>query len=284
MYGSSLKALGSVGTAPATETCDWAKPSPGQVGKIDQVCSTTWSSSAAVQVRFEWDGRDDAWGIWSGVSKPVPAGYELTSIGGLPALVASADGDTVPGSDETVPGARRIIVWVAASQQRMWWSYRITAVLRGADIDGVQRQVQNMIDNIEFVPPVRPLATDPASAQAALTNGLLAVSAQAARSDGTMSADCFSNRAGVPTRARISAPVFLGYRLTRPLDVRCTSEIEPTAFQLWKLTLRYDWDAAKDHPSGTASLVLVLTDDGGFGGDSFGVDHVPGLIKIPANP
>lgn len=282
--GSFLRALGSVGTNPVVETCDWPKVNTGFVGKLNQVCSTTWDPSAAVQVRFEIDARVGAWSLWSGVIGPDGIDKSTTTVAGLPALVASANGDIVPGSSEQALGARRIVVWSIASQRRTSESTRVTAVFRGSDIETLQREVAKMIASMEAVPPVVPLATDQASRDAAVADAITELSEMAARTEGDMSADCFTTTLDTPNAARISGTIFLGYRLTSPLDVRCSTHVEPTAFQVWRLTLRYEWDATTAYPAGSATNTLFLSPDGGFGGEDEGVDTIPGIVKLTGNP
>jgi hypothetical protein len=279
--GSSLRALGSVGTSPVVETCDWAKV---LVGRANQVCSTTWNPSAAVQVRFEIDARDGAWSLWSGVIGPGRTDKPTTTVAGLPTLLATVNGDIVPGSSEQVPGASRITVWSIPSQSRTSENTRITAVFRGLDNEALQREVEKMIASMEAVPPVVPLAIDSASRDAAVTEAITELSEMAARTNGDMSADCFTTTLDTPNAARITGTIFLGYRLTSPLDVRCTTHVEPTAFQVWRLTLRYEWDATTAHPAGSATNTLFLGPDGGFGGEDDGVDTIPGIVKLTGNP
>jgi hypothetical protein len=295
-YGSSLKALGSVGTQPALETCRYPTPAPGFSGHLDQVCATTWDPSAAVQVRFEWDDRDEAWSAWKAISGEAPADDGLT-VAGLPARMATSTDGHVPGSDEVISGANTITVWDVASRDRISWSFRITAVLRGSNVETLRTQVDAMMASATFVPAIEPLADSPAMRAEALRAGVAQVRAQA---DGTpasgngrpspvdnpdMSAACFSDVPDTTTEAVVNGTVFIAHRLSQPLKVRCTSQIEPTPFQLWKMTLRYDWDAGAGHAAGSASLVVVLSPDptSGFGGDMFGAADMPYLQALPPN-
>lgn len=290
-YGSSMMALGSVGTTEVVERCAYPSPDPDLSGHMDQVCETRWDPSAEVQVRFEWDGRDEAWSAWKAVSGEAPADDSLV-IAGLPARMRSSTDGRVPRSDELIPHGDRITVWDVASRDRMWWSFRITAVVRGPDADAVQAQVDTMLASAAFNPRVEPLVDTAATRAEALGAGLGQVRDQA---DGTppaqdrnpdMSAACFSEKPGATTDATIDGTVFIAHRLTRPLKVRCTSLIEPTPFQMWKMTLRYDWDAVDGNAAGSASLIVLLLPDlvSGFGGDMYGTADMPYLLALPPNP
>lgn len=290
-YGSSIMALGSVGTEAVVETCNYPSLGAGLSGRVDRVCETTWDPSAEVQVRFEWDGRDEAWSVWKAVSGQAPADDSLV-VAGLPARVRTSTDGRVPGSDEVIPNADRITLWDVASRERMWWSFRITAVVRGPNAEALQAQVDTMLASVAYSPRVEPLVDSAASRAEALRAGLAQVREQA---DGTppapddnpdMSAACFSDVPGATTEATIDGTVFIAHRLTQPLEVRCTSLIEATPFQMWKMTLRYDWTAIDGKAAGSASLVVVLLPDlgSGFGGDMFGVAGMPYLVALPANP
>jgi hypothetical protein len=285
----SILALGSVGTEELVETCVYPSPDPGH---LDYVCETTWDPSAEVQVRFEWDSRDEAWSAWRAVSGQAPADDSLV-IAGLPARVRTSTDGRVPGSDEVVPDADRITVWDVASRDRMWWSFRITAVVRGPNAEALQAQVNAMLASAAFNPRVEPLVDTAAARAEALRAGVAQMRDQAAGTppfpddyDNPMSAACFSDVPGATTEATIDGTVFIGYRLTQPLEVRCTSLIEPTPFQMWKMTLRYDWAAIDGKAAGSASRVALLMPDlvSGTGGDIYGVAGMPYLEALPPNP
>jgi hypothetical protein len=196
-----------------------------------------------------------------------------------------------------IPQAGVIDLWDVASRDYLSESYRITAVIRGPHAEALRAQVRAMINTVTFNPRVEPLVDTGATRAAALRVGVALVRDQADGSSPAangrpgrvdnpdMSAACFSDVPGKTTEALITGTVFIAHRLTQPLKVRCTSTIEPTEFQLWKITLRYDWDAIGDHPAGTASLVALLAPRGdGFGGDSYGVSNMPYLQPIVTNP
>ncbi len=93
-----------------------------------------------------------------------------------------------------------------------------------------------------------------------------------------MDADCFPTTPGTTRQATITGTVFIAHRLASPLAVTCTSEVELTPFHYWTMTLRYDWGTPVP---GHAELVVVVLADG-FGGDSYGVEDMPGLYKLEA--
>jgi len=287
----SILALGSVGTVEVVETCKYPSPDPGFSGHLDQVCETTWDPSAEVQVRFEWDARDEAWSAWKAVSGQAPADDSLV-IAGLPARVRTSTDGRVPGTDEVIPDADRVTIWDVASRERMWWSFRITAVVRGPNAEALQAQVDTMLASAAFNPRVEPLVDTAATRADRLRAGVAQVRDQA---DGTppaqddnpdMSAACFSDVPGATTEATINGTVFIAHRLTQALEVHCTSLIEATPFHMWKMTLRYDWAAIDGKPAGSASLVVLLMPDPewGFGGDMYGVAGMPYLEALPPNP
>jgi len=273
--GQDLFAVGSMGTVPVEETCQAGDP---------WVCTTAWEQSAEIQVRVEHVGSGPRrWGQWGMASRQPPAGAERITIDGIGAQIRVVDGERVPDTEEIVVGAARIIVWDLPSPGSLWTAYRITAVIRGhaARADALERQVRDVVDGIRYAPSFAwdlP-ADDPAGA---LQAGLRALREQAARS-ATMDASCFPNHPGGRREAVIEQTAFLPYELTRPLEVTCSSAIEPTEFRRWKMTLRYDWQAADEHGAGHAELVVLLDKMYGvvgYGGDFFGVDEMPYLRRI----
>ena len=284
----AILALGSVGTVELVETCGYPSLDPGHVG---YVCETTWDPSAEVQVRFEWDGRDEAWSAWKAVSGQAPADDSLV-IAGLPARVRTSTDGRVPGTDEVIHDADRITIWDVPSRERMWWSFRITAAVRGPNAEALQAQVDTMLASAAFNPRVEPLVDTAATRADALKAGVAQMRQQADRTppapddNPDMSAACFSDVPGATTEATINGTVFIAHRLTQALQVRCTSLIEATPFHMWKMTLRYDWAAIDGKAAGSASLVVLLSPDleSGFGGDMYGVAGMPYLVALPPNP
>ncbi len=282
--GQKLYPVGSMGTVPVEETCYMASPNttPG-LDRARWVCDTVWDQSAEIQVRVEHVGTvPGAWGQWGMVSGVPPTGAERITIGGVGAQVRIVDGEMVPDTEEIVSGAARIIVWDLPSPGSLWTSYRVTAVIRGdgARADALERQARNVVDGIQYSPRFAwdlP-ADDP---EGALRAGLRALRDQAARSS-TMDASCFPNEPGRRV-AVIEQTAFLPYELMRPLEVTCSSAIEPTEFRRWKMTLRYDWLATDEHDAGHAELVVLLDKMYGvvgYGGDFFGVDEMPYLRRL----
>jgi len=282
--GQELHAVGSMGTVPVEQTCELWAPPPEYSGHVPFVCTTEWDPSAEIQVRVEHVGVDvGAWGQWGMVSQAAPAGAERITIDGVGAQVRVVDGEGVPDTRELVSGAARIIVWDLPSPASLWTSYRVTAVMRGnsARVDALDDQVRGVVESIRYAPPFTwdlP-ADDPAGA---LRAGLGALREQDADSP-SIDASCFPDEPGGRRETRVAQPAFLGYELTQPLDVTCSSAIEPTAFRRWKMTLRYDWAATDRHDAGHAELVVVLDKVAGvvgFGGDAFGIDAMPYLRPI----
>jgi hypothetical protein len=273
--GQDIYGVGSMGTVPVFETCESGDP---------WSCLTAWDPSAEIQVRFEhlFSVRR-AWSQWGMVSRAAPAGAERITIDGVGAQVRVVDGETVPDTNEIVRGAARIIVWDLPSPGSLWASYRITAVIRGdaARADALEGQASDVVDGIRYSPPFAwDLPED--DPEGALETGLRALREQASRSD-TMDASCFPNEPGGRRDALIEKAAFLPYELTRPLEVTCSSAIEPTEFRRWKMTLRYDWQATDEYDAGHAELVVLLDrmyGDVGYGGDYFGVDEMPYLRRL----
>jgi hypothetical protein len=291
--GEPIYTVGSMGTPPVEQACEPLFPPGPDPEPVPQDCSTTWDRSAAIQVRIEHvvDAEEendqvavDSWGQWAMVSQPAPPGAQRITIDGVGAQVRAVFGERVPQTGEPVGGVARIILWDLPSPDSLWTSFRITAVLRGdpARVDALDRQVRDVVGGITYRPPFSwdlP-ADDPAGA---LQAGLGALRQQDADS-ASMDASCFPDEPGGRRQARITQVAFLGYELTQPLDVMCSSVIEQTEFRRWKMTLRYDWPATDQYEAGHAELVVLIDKYAGvvgFGGDAFGLDQMPFVRRIP---
>ena len=273
--GQKLYPVGSLGDVPVRQTCG------------HDSCTTVWDESAEIQVRIEHVARpNNGWGQWGMASREAPLGAERITIDGVGAQVRVVDGNHVPDTDEIVDGASRIMVWDLPTPANLWMSYRITAVFRGGDrVESLARQVTQMVEGIEYSPSfVWDLpADDPLGALAA---GLRALRNQASRSE-TMDASCFPDEPGTSRELVIEKAAFLPYELAQPLEVTCSSAIEPTEFRRWKMTLRYDWRATTEYASGHAEMVVLLDKQFGvvgYYGNFFGVDEMPYLQRRPPAP
>ncbi len=185
-----------------------------------------------------------------------PPGSRALVIGGLPAYVEPQ----VP-SDPGV-GADRTMSWTIARPGSVDNAFVIRADIRGPDVDGQARQVEALIASVRYDPPVVPLEPGEAAAERAANAAI----ASLARDDPTWA--CFSGTPGLE-RMRISSLVS-GPALGEPQIASCTTQIDATRLQLWRLTLTLRL-ARPDPTAGSGQrIVLWVNPDGTPGATTSG--------------
>jgi hypothetical protein len=185
-----------------------------------------------------------------------PPGSRALVIGGLPAYVEPQ----VP-SDPGV-GADRTMSWTIARPGSVDNAFVIRADIRGPDVDGQAQQVEAVIASVRFDPPVVPLDPGEAAAERAATAAL----ATLARDDPAWA--CFSGKPGV-RQMRISSFVS-GPALVEPQVASCTTQIEATRLQLWRLTLTLRLDRPDPTAGSGQRIVLWVNPDGTPGATTSG--------------
>jgi hypothetical protein len=177
-----------------------------------------------------------------------PAGAKPLVVGGLPAYV-----EQLPPADRAT-GADSSLTWTIARPGSVDNFFRIQADIRGPDVADQLRQVEALVASLQFDPPVVPLEASDAAAEQAATKALATLTAT------DPSWACFPGKPGVRqmrVTAMVSGPV-----LAEPQIAACSTRIEPTRLQLWRLTLTERLPKA-DPQAGTAlEIVLWVTPDG----------------------
>jgi hypothetical protein len=267
----------------------------GTLGPVQQAWTGpggTWSTSwnltqDSVAMTFEWQGAvlgksEFAVGSLAAAAwTSPPAESRKVTIAGLPSLFSRSSSSSVPfgstalSGQRTIPGADEVLVWKLTSHYDVWHSYSITAAIRGPNTAELEAQVQAVMDSLRYVDPVTPLVDTAASRAAALRSYFTEL---AAMTDGSRDTACFPREPGVTATATITATEVTGYKLSKPLTVRCTSQVEAMPEQAWKITLTYSWDAAVDHTAGTATDVEVYSPGYGSAGNDTGIDSMPYVI------
>lgn len=182
-----------------------------------------------------------------------------TTVDGMPAV-----------SDETSPdpdtGADDALVWTIARPRSVTGVYEFAAELRGPNVDELRQKIQTMIESVRWNPSVSQLPSDVDASRAALRNALSSLAAQSA------SYRCFSTEPGSSEPGEIDG-LPAHPPLAEPLAVTCSSEIRPTARQLWETTLTFTWEAVGPRAAGRYVTMAWFAADGEHistqhGGDS----------------
>jgi hypothetical protein len=148
-----------------------------------------------------------------------PANAAPLTVDGLPAWVEAGTG--VPGDQGWT--------WTIARPGSTDNFYRITATVHGPDLATIRAQLDALVASLHYTTPVAALPTDPGAAERAARKALSELVSQ------SPIWGCFPPPG--QTRRAIVASLPNGPSLTAPKDTTCTTTIEPTRLQLWRMTL-----------------------------------------------
>jgi hypothetical protein len=151
-----------------------------------------------------------------------PAEATPLTVGGLPAYV-----ETFPPPPAL--GADLAMRWTISMPGMVDNYFTITALVRGPKLDRLKADVEAMVARLRYDPPVVPLPTGSAAAEAA------AATALGALVQDSPAWACFPPRPG--SREMLATSLPMGPTLARPQLATCTMQIEATPLELWRLTL-----------------------------------------------
>ncbi len=240
-----------VGTAPSNASC--ASASRGDS------CVTRWNlQPGSVSVRFVTESGP----LMAGqlFEQDLQAGWTRTTVGGMPAITATTLDLNTGGDME--------ISWMLSMPGTPDVTYSVEAAALSPGTELALSQVKALVASIQFVPPPMPLPTGSAR-DAAVSHALETLTAL------DQSYACFPGTSGVATDAVIE--YFPGYSKTRkPVPVTCTTDIEETPIDLWRLTLTITWDAASDRKAGSCVSYEWVDAEGNPGGSyAYGSEGCP---------
>lgn len=189
-----------------------------------------------------------------------PPGVTPMTVGGLPGYSQVAS----PALDDPT-GAERIVTMTIAMPGSVDNYYTITAAMRGPDLDPLQASVEAMIASLRYDPPVVPLPSGSAAAAAAAATALAALG----RDSPTWA--CFTPSG---SHQMIIGSLPMGPELAHQQLATCTTSIEATPLQLWrmKLTLRLP---EPDPQAGSGQAFEVWVNPDGTPGETSGGPLVP---------
>lgn len=247
------RVIGFLGTAPSTAGCttsgdtttcrvDFALE-PGTVS----IALETVSGPPAVGDPFER------------AADPEP-GTHVVLVDGMPAVRSD---DPTPTNDIGLPEMSLMM----PARDRTFGGTRFRARVQGPGQEVLARQVAAMFDSVHYEPALRPTDTmDDATAGAAAARALEVLTAN------DRAFRCFPHEPGTSRTARVRRMPFYS-RLRRPVRVTCTTTIEGTAMELWRMTLTQSWTDGPGRTAGTITTTVWVGLDGepgmssGGGGD-----------------
>ena len=177
-----------------------------------------------------------------------PPGATALVAGGLPAYV------TRLGPADTAAGADASVQWTIARPGSVDNSYEIRADVKGPDVADPLHQVEALVSTLQFDPPLVRLETTNAAAEQAATKALAVMAAT------DPSWACFPGKPGI-RQMRVTALVS-GPALAQPQVATCSTRIEATRLQLWRLTLVERLPVADPQAGTGMQVVLWVSPDG----------------------
>jgi hypothetical protein len=151
-------------------------------------------------------------------------------------------------------GADSSTRWTIARPGSVDNFFTIQADIKGPDVAEQLNQVKALIASLRYDPAVVPLEAGDAGAERAATKAL----ATMASTDPAWA--CFPGRPGI--RQMLVTAMPSGPVLAKPQIAACSTRIEPTPLQLWRMTLT-ERLPQPDPQAGTAlQIVLWVSSDG----------------------
>jgi hypothetical protein len=189
-----------------------------------------------------------------------PAAATPMSVGGLPGYQAVA-----PPAHDDATGADTIVTTTLAVPGSVDNFATITAAIRGPDLGPLEAEAEAMITSLQYDPPVAPLPSSSGAAAAA------AATALAILGKDSPAWACFAP-SGSHQMVIDSLP--MGPSLAHPQLATCTTRIEPTALQLWRMTLSMRL-TEPDPQAGSGQTFVVWVNPDGTPGQTSGGPLAP---------
>lgn len=271
--GCSEAQVGTLAPEPASLAADGVYYAEDQLGKIyslgDRIYACmiqrpmrpgeirivlTQNTPQRVQVGAIGDFEEAFFSLQSQGDKttevPGPATGFTETIAGMPALLSVRDHSVIPGADE-------VRTWVISGPDWMGSMWHVQAVIAGPDLPGLREQADTVARSFAYLDPPPPL--EEAGRDAALAAIIDDFDRQMRRYPGSRLAACFPRAPG-----EVAATVAEGPDgpLGRPVEVTCTTTVEPTAVRLWRATIAVSWPARDGAPAGRWGWELQFQADG----------------------
>ena len=177
-----------------------------------------------------------------------PRGARALVVDGLPAYVEQLQ------PQDRAQGADLSLVWTIARPGSVDNFYTVQADIRGPDVAGQRQEAEALITSLRFDPAVVPLEVSDAAAERAATQALATMTA------GDSAWACFPGTPGARQMRITSFPQ--GPVLAEPQVATCSTRIEPTRLELWRLTLTERLPKADPEAGQELQIVLWVSPDG----------------------
>jgi hypothetical protein len=175
-------------------------------------------------------------------------------------------------------GVDELRSWVIARPDEVHASVSVEGVLRGPGLPALEAKFDAAARSIRFAS--HPPQLDPAKAATALSTGLESF---VQRNDAAAFYACFPR---TPGDHRVTLEAWWAEVLSPPVPVTCTTALEATAVNLWRIALSVSWDAGADHAAGVWRQNIYVDAKGTYVGDDQltpSVAPVKGFDQPPAS-
>ena len=153
-----------------------------------------------------------------------PTGATPLTVDGLPAYVETGD------AGGPVPPGTTVVTWTLARPGSVDNYFTIHAQIRGPHVAPLRAQLDALVASLRYDPPVVPLPAGATAERAAVAKALGTLAASSA------TWGCFPATPGA-SRQQVVASLTSGPDLVSPQLATCTTAVERTPLQLWRLTL-----------------------------------------------
>ena len=171
-----------------------------------------------------------------------PAGATAVTIGDLPGYVEAIQAPPQTGAD-------RAMRWTISRPGMVDNYFTLTAIIRGPDVERLKTEAETMVSSLRYDPPPVPL---PAGATAAAAAASKALALLDTSDSGAWR--CFPARPGSRQMRVSSLP--MGPPLARSQLATCTTRIEATPLELWRMTFTIRL-SEPDHAAGSGAALIV---------------------------
>ncbi len=231
-------------------------PDPCTRSANETSCSNRWRldpDSLVVSVRSNGHPTFD-------IMQGRPPGAQPMTVGGLPAyLEPESAADLGLGADVG-------FIWTISMPGSVDNFYTISADIRGPDVARLRGEVDALVASLRYDPAVVPLSTVGGAAALAASKAL----ATMARDSPVW--NCFPPGEG--TRQLVITALVMGPDLARPQLATCTTTIEATPLQLWRMTLTLRLPHP-DPQGGSGQTIILWVDADGTPGETMASQIAP---------
>ncbi len=207
-----------------------------------------------------------------------PAGGFTIHVDGLPAIVTESGPNSADASDVT-------LLWTFAHPGSVDNIYTLRASLRGPGIEEMRAQLDELIASMHYSTPPQRLPTGVAAVPLLERATARAVNFMDRDARDIQNSDVYACLPRQPNSSRTTV-ITSGPNgpLTSPLSVTCSTRVQATELQLWRLTLEIAWDSGPGFKAGSLVTTVWVSPDGTPGATETTLASDFPNSQLPASP